>query len=47
MSWALQDIGALLGIWGIIWHMWDHYADAPGWLLGACLFLLALGAVLP
>lgn len=36
----IASIGAILGIWGIFWFMWDNRATTPFWLMLAGLFLL-------
>lgn len=46
MSGVLLNIGAILGIWGILWVMWDKYSIAPGWLLGFGLLSLIIGGAL-
>ena len=46
MSGVLLNIGAIAGIWGVLWFMWDHYASAPGWLLGTAIVCLIVGSAL-
>lgn len=52
MSWwqllggLLENFGAIAGLWGILWMLWDHRARAPEWLLGwALVFLIAGSAI--
>jgi hypothetical protein len=42
----LQNIGAVLGLCGLLWMIWDKRAAAPAWLLGIGLVLLVFGIAL-
>jgi hypothetical protein len=42
----LLNIGAILGLWGVVWLLWDKYSNAPGWLLGIGLVTLIVGGYL-
>jgi len=33
MIWVILSIGIWLGIWGILWRMWDRRAFAPAVLM--------------
>lgn len=46
MSGILMNVGAIVGIWGVLWFLWDKHAVAPGWLLGIALICLGVGVVL-
>jgi hypothetical protein len=46
MGAVLLNIGAIVGIWGIFWYLWDRYASAPGWLLGVAIVCLLAGVAL-
>jgi hypothetical protein len=46
MSAALLNVGAISGLWGIVWYAWDHKANAPGYLLALCLFGLIVGELI-
>ncbi len=43
---ALQNIGAVSGIIGIFWLMWDKYATGPGWWIIGGLVALLIGSAL-
>ena len=40
---VLQNIGAVFGLWGIVWRMWDRNAMAPGYLCGVGIVALIAG----
>lgn len=42
MNATVQNVGALLGIWGVIWYAWDSNAEGPGWILGSGLACIAI-----
>jgi len=46
VSGGFQVAGAILAIWGMGWTLWDHNADAPGYLIGASLVSLLIGLTL-
>ena len=46
MSGMLQSIGVIMGLWGVLWYMWDHQAGVPIWLMGCGLLCLATGSLL-
>ena len=46
MSGVLLNIGAVLGLWGIVWFAWDHDADIPGPMLMIAIVLLLGGGYL-
>jgi hypothetical protein len=43
VSAALQNIGGVLGLVGVVWMLWDFDAYGPGWWLGCSLVFLAAG----
>jgi hypothetical protein len=46
MTGLLESIGAFLILWGMLWYLWDKFADAPAYLLGVGLLSLLAGAML-
>jgi hypothetical protein len=46
LSGALLNVGAVLGLWGVVWFLWDKLSPAPMYLLGASLASLAVGSYL-
>jgi hypothetical protein len=46
VSAVLLNIGAVASLWGVLWYMWDHNANAPAWLLGVGLTCLVTGSLL-
>lgn len=42
----MLNIGAIAVIWGVLWFLWDHKADAPCYLLVIALWALAVGSAL-
>lgn len=42
----MQTFGAIAGLLGILWGLWDKRANAVGWLLGGGLALLLAGGAL-
>jgi hypothetical protein len=38
------NAGAMLGLWGIVWFLWDKRSRAPALLLVGALLLLGIGA---
>ena len=42
----IQTIGAILGLWGVFWMMWDHKAFVPGLLVMVGLTALIIGGVM-
>lgn len=39
----MESVGAILGLWGVAWVLWDTLARVPGYMLGAGVFLLIIG----
>ena len=46
MSAVLLNVGAIAAIWGILWSLWDHNADAPRYMLEIALAALFAGIAL-
>jgi len=46
VSAVLLNIGSIAGIWGVIWYLWDHRANAPGYLLAIGLTGLIVGSAM-
>jgi hypothetical protein len=46
MSGLLLNIGAIAALWGILWYLWDHNADAPRWLMVCGLAGLITGNII-
>lgn len=42
----LQNFGAVIGIWAVVWFAWDHNANAPGWMPLTAIGSLITGAYL-
>jgi len=42
----LLNLGATATLWGVLWFLWDHYARAPGYLLGFAIVALIAGSAL-
>jgi hypothetical protein len=46
MGALLTSVGAISAIWGSLWYLWDHNANAPIYLLAVGLFGLIAGGAL-